>query len=124
MPSTNVWCHLLAICCVVPLGLDALAAQSRPAAATLDSKAVAALIEQARHTKSDALLVLQDGATVVDERFRGEDEPIEAMSVTKSIVALAFGTWVSPWLCCRSTVWWRCACGARQRRRRIGKRRA
>ncbi len=57
----------------------------------LDEAALDRLVERAAKSASDALIVLQDGALVVEEFFDKPRGPIEAMSATKSLVALAFG---------------------------------
>ena len=57
----------------------------------LDEDVLERLVERARESASDALIVLHGGATVIDERFDRPAGPIETMSVTKSIVALAYG---------------------------------
>jgi len=51
----------------------------------------AELVTTARATRSDALVVLEDGRTVVEEYFGGPRQPIELMSCTKSIVSLLVG---------------------------------
>ncbi len=61
------------------------------AAAAVDAAALEALLARARATHTDALVVLHDGAVVIDETFSSARGPIEAMSVTKSIVSLAIG---------------------------------
>jgi len=57
----------------------------------LDEGLLAALIEEAEETESDALIVIKDGRTVVERYFGREVGAIETMSVTKSIVSLAIG---------------------------------
>lgn len=57
----------------------------------LDEGVLAALIEEAERTESDALIVIKDGRTVVERTFGREVGPIETMSVTKSVVSLAVG---------------------------------
>jgi len=52
---------------------------------------VETILERARETDSSAVIVVRDGDTIVEEHFDQPDEPIEAMSATKSVVALAFG---------------------------------
>lgn len=63
----------------------------RPHIEGFDAAALAALVEEARRHHSDALLLMKDGTVVLDERFGQPAGPIEAMSVTKSIVNLAIG---------------------------------
>ncbi len=55
----------------------------------LDGKVVDELIDGAERANSDALLVIRDGAVVVDRRWGKENTPIETRSVTKGIAALA-----------------------------------
>jgi len=62
-----------------------------PAAAGLDPHVIDGLVREAEATGSDALLVVVDGHTVVERYFGEPRTPIETMSVTKSIVALAIG---------------------------------
>ncbi len=57
----------------------------------LDRAALDRLLERAAKSESDALIIVKDGAVVLEEYFGKEPGPIEAMSATKSIVALAFG---------------------------------
>lgn len=59
--------------------------------ADVDPAALERLLERARASESDAVVLVVDGETVGHWRFERPDGPIEAMSVTKSIVALAFG---------------------------------
>jgi CubicO group peptidase (beta-lactamase class C family) len=61
------------------------------AEAGVDEAALAALIEEARASDSDALVVLRDGKVVVEEYFGRPQGPIETMSATKSVVSLAVG---------------------------------
>ena len=57
----------------------------------LAAQALAAIGEGARASRSDAVLVLR-GDSVLLERYAGQEPvPIELMSVTKSVVALAIG---------------------------------
>ncbi|MCU0654938.1 MAG: beta-lactamase family protein [Polyangiaceae bacterium] len=55
----------------------------------VDGQALDALVEEAAQTRSDALLVLKDGQVIVERTFGARPGPIETMSVTKSITALA-----------------------------------
>jgi CubicO group peptidase (beta-lactamase class C family) len=57
----------------------------------VDAKALATLINRGRESNSDALVVLRDGKLVGELYFDKPRAPIEAMSVTKSIVSLAVG---------------------------------
>ncbi len=63
-----------------------------PARAGLDPERLAAFVERARAEGSTALVLVVDGQLVVEEFFGTEpDRPSLAMSVTKSVVALAMG---------------------------------
>ncbi len=55
----------------------------------LDGKALDQLLGEAEATKSDALIVLKDGKVIAERYFGQKRGPIETMSVTKSITALA-----------------------------------
>lgn len=72
------------------------AAQSFPKvdakAAGIDPAALERLVKKAEATHSDSLVILKDGKLVGDWRFGKPAEPIEAMSVTKSIASLAIGS--------------------------------
>lgn len=51
-----------------------------------------ALITEARATNSSALVIIQDGKTMVNEVLDGQGEqPIETMSVTKAVISLLVG---------------------------------
>lgn len=58
---------------------------------TVDPQALRALVDAARAAHSDALVVVHDGQLLVDETFGTDREPLETMSMTKSIAALAIG---------------------------------
>ena len=62
-----------------------------PEAAGLDPAALRKLVERAKATSSDALVVVKDGRLVLDEDFGTFVGPIETMSATKSVVSLAVG---------------------------------
>lgn len=49
------------------------------------------LIKQARETNTSALVVLKNGKLVYESYFGKKHRPISAMSITKSVVALAIG---------------------------------
>lgn len=66
-----------------------------PKAAGIDPAALERLLKRAEETHSDALILLKDGKLVGDWRFNKPAGPIEAMSVTKSIVNLAIGRLVT-----------------------------
>lgn len=55
----------------------------------LDAAAIEGLLVEAEISGTDALLVLVDGQTVIERYFDRPRGPIETMSVTKSVVALA-----------------------------------
>lgn len=55
----------------------------------VDGKALDELVAEAERTKSDALVVLKDGQVVAERYFGQKRGPIETMSITKSITALA-----------------------------------
>ncbi len=86
--------------CVLALGVAASPARhagddwppkKTPKEAGVDEKALADLVEKARAAKSDALVILVDGALVCEEYFDQPQEPIELMSCTKSGVNLLVG---------------------------------
>lgn len=62
-----------------------------PKAAGIDPAALERLVKRAEETHSDSLVILKDGKLVGGWRFGKPAQPIEAMSVTKSIVNLAIG---------------------------------
>ncbi|MCC6901267.1 MAG: serine hydrolase [Polyangiaceae bacterium] len=55
----------------------------------LDGAALDQLVTEAEATKSDALIVLKNGRVVAERYFGQKRGPIETMSITKSITALA-----------------------------------
>ena len=61
-----------------------------PATEGIDRAALDALVAEARAQHSEALVVVKNGKLVVEEYFGFEDEPIMAMSASKSFTALAF----------------------------------
>ncbi|MFC1642989.1 serine hydrolase [Myxococcota bacterium] len=63
---------------------------SRP----LDRVAVEQLVEDARTSFSDELVILKDGELIGQWQFTDERSPIETMSITKSVLSLAVGTLV------------------------------
>lgn len=65
--------------------------QATPGEAGVDSQVLATLRTRAAQANSDALCVLVDGALVSEEYFAREQEPIELMSCTKSVVSLLIG---------------------------------
>lgn len=64
-------------------------AVATPAEADLPSEPLAKIRSRAKEEGSSALVILRDGKLVVEEYFGGKDRPLAAMSVTKSITALA-----------------------------------
>lgn len=65
---------------------------STPGPRTIDRAALERLVEDARASDSDELVVLQDGKLIGDFTFTPSREPIQLMSITKSILSLAVGT--------------------------------
>jgi len=61
------------------------------AALGLDGRAVDALVDQAANTRSDALVLLEDGHVVVERYFGHRPRLLSLMSITKGIVSLAIG---------------------------------
>jgi CubicO group peptidase (beta-lactamase class C family) len=59
--------------------------------AGIEPGALKDLVERAKATHSDALVVMHEGKVVVDEHFGSADKPIETMSATKSVVSVAVG---------------------------------
>src|SRR5437868_11941475 len=57
--------------------------------AGINAAALDRLVKRAEETHSDSLVVLRDGKLVGDWRFGKPQEPIEIMSVTKSVANLA-----------------------------------
>ncbi|WP_310395675.1 serine hydrolase [Hymenobacter sp.] len=60
----------------------------------IDARALAALVQAAEASHSDALVVLKDGQLVGEWYFGHPIGPIEAMSDTKSVLSLAVGSLV------------------------------
>lgn len=67
------------------------AAWPSPEAAGIDPAALRRLVDGAKASRADALVVVKDGRLVLEELFETPDGPIEAMSATKSVVSLAVG---------------------------------
>jgi CubicO group peptidase (beta-lactamase class C family) len=67
------------------------AAWVSPEAADLDPAALRRLVEGAKESGADGLVVVKDGRLVLEEHFGTPDGPIEAWSATKSVVSLAVG---------------------------------
>ena len=61
-----------------------------PASPGSDAAALKALVDRARETGSDALVVMHQGRLVVDETFGKPGGRIEAMSATKSVVSTSW----------------------------------
>lgn len=83
--KVRLWLGIMALC------LGFLPPGARAAEAAVDA-AVAGLLDGAKASRSDAMLVMRDGQ-VLSEYYRSgkPPAPIEMMSATKSIVALAIG---------------------------------
>lgn len=62
-----------------------------PRTAGINAAALDHILLRAAETNTDALVVLHDGKLVGDWRFGKSAQPIEAMSVTKSVVSIAIG---------------------------------
>lgn len=73
----------------------ATAAKAQTQKSKIDATALAALVRAAEASHSDALVVLQNGKTVGEWYFGKPVGPIEAMSVTKSVVGMAVGALVT-----------------------------
>jgi CubicO group peptidase (beta-lactamase class C family) len=84
-----------AVSCVKPSPQGPPAQEARgwpsPEAAGIDSAALRRLVDGARASQADALVVVKDGRLVLEDLFDTPDGPIEAMSATKSVVSLAVG---------------------------------
>lgn len=72
------------------VGLAAFALDAH-AAGAIEPARLAALVQQARDTHSSALVLMHRGKLVAEHYFDQPREPIEAMSVTKSVMNLAIG---------------------------------
>ena len=59
--------------------------------AILNSKVLAEILDRAKETESDAVVIWKDGKLAHEAYFEKERGRIESMSATKSVVALAFG---------------------------------
>jgi CubicO group peptidase (beta-lactamase class C family) len=53
--------------------------------------ALAKLLQESEKSQSHALILVKDDHTLIERYFNQEIKPIELMSITKSIVSLAFG---------------------------------
>jgi CubicO group peptidase (beta-lactamase class C family) len=75
------------------LFLSCLAGHIGPASAPprVDPVKLQALVEAAKEAGTTAMMIVKDGKTVGEWHFDGHDRPIELMSATKSMVALAVG---------------------------------
>lgn len=92
-----------ALALVLTLIASSAGAETRPAAVAAPTEkppaAVAipgerpldALVRRAGELDTDALVVMRNGKVVLEKWFDGAPRKIESMSVTKSVVALAFG---------------------------------
>jgi CubicO group peptidase (beta-lactamase class C family) len=70
---------------------DGFLPRATPAQVGLDAAALDKLVKVAETQRSDALIVIKDNQVVVERSFGKSRDPIELMSVTKSVVALAIG---------------------------------
>jgi CubicO group peptidase (beta-lactamase class C family) len=80
---------------VAVLVLSLLHAPPAPGQAAPNAAALDRLMNRARATDSDAVIVVHRGKTLVEDYFGKPKGRIEAMSATKSIVALAIGRLLS-----------------------------
>src|SRR5262245_4220799 len=62
---------------------------STPKEAGLAPEAVATMMEHAKASRSDAVIVLRNGKIAIEEYFGHGEKPIMAMSASKSITSLA-----------------------------------
>jgi CubicO group peptidase (beta-lactamase class C family) len=76
---------------LLPIARPASLPVGDPAAEGIDPAQLAALVERAAATSSDALVILKNGKLVGEWYFGKPRTPIETMSVTKSVVGLAVG---------------------------------
>lgn len=65
--------------------------QDAPMSHVTEGELLADLLEQGKRSKSDALIVVRDAQVLCEWYAAGGREPIESMSITKSVVALAVG---------------------------------
>src|SRR5512133_2225719 len=56
-----------------------------------DAAQLQAVLDRAKETQSDAVVIVRDGKLAAEWYAGGRDKKIEAMSATKSVVALAIG---------------------------------
>lgn len=82
--------HVPAQQATLEAGTEPLTRSSRP----LDRVAVERLVEDARTTDSDELVIVKDGDLVGHWDFTDARTPIDTMSITKSVLSLAVGTLV------------------------------
>lgn len=73
-----------------PAAADA-ATDASPAPRSLDQSAVDKLVADAKDRDSAELVILKDGKLIGDWRFSKSRAPIQTMSITKSVLALAIG---------------------------------
>lgn len=79
--------HVICLALLLP-PLRPAQAQTAP---PVNARALKALVQAAEASHSDALVVLQHGRLLGQWQFGRAEEPIEAMSVTKSVVSMAIG---------------------------------
>ena len=77
------------------VGVLLLTAEISVAETGLDTVRLDALVQAAKQSHSDALIVWQDGRPLLEWYGDGKARKIEAMSVTKSVVSLAVGRLLS-----------------------------
>jgi CubicO group peptidase (beta-lactamase class C family) len=74
------------VCAAVPARADVPKRGS-----VLDRTALSRLVKRAGELDTDALVVMKDGQIVLERWFGGGPRRVESMSITKSIVSMAFG---------------------------------
>ncbi len=60
-----------------------------PADVEIPDAAIAGIRSRAKQERTSALVILRDGKLVVEDYFGGRNQPLVAMSATKSVAALA-----------------------------------
>ncbi len=76
---------------VLMLNVELCAQQKKIENHSLNEKVLQRLIDRAKKSESDALIIWQNGKPVKESYFGKKRGRIESMSATKSVVALAFG---------------------------------
>jgi CubicO group peptidase (beta-lactamase class C family) len=80
-----------ALCRLLLVGVLLLAGDISVAQTRFDTNRLDALVQAAKQSQSDALIVWQDGRPLLEWYGDGKARKIEAMSATKSVVSLAVG---------------------------------